>query len=156
MLNIVLRSRVSKWGWELLCLQAWPVSSTWITRSLITLFNNLFLWLHSVSLSRYGEGVRAFPCSENLAFGCQARGAFPFPVPKRFYKMERKKYLTGRLHSYLVDLISTRCLPLPQEEGQHWPLLPLLPALVLILFNLCYNSFKQSLRSKSSMKKSRI
>jgi len=32
---------------------------------------------------RIGEGVQAFPCSENLAFGCQARGAFPFPAPKR-------------------------------------------------------------------------
>ena len=41
-------------------------------------------------LFRIGEGVQAFPCSENLAFACQARGAFPFPVPKRsqfFYFM---------------------------------------------------------------------
>ena len=39
-----------------------------------------------IAIYRLGEGVQAFPCSENLAFGCQARGAFPFPVPKRWAK----------------------------------------------------------------------
>lgn len=37
----------------------------------------------------------------------------------------------GRFHFQCQkDLISTRCLSLPQEEGQQWPLLLLLPALV--------------------------
>merc|ERR1711990_1241569 len=47
---------------------------------------------------RIGEGVQAFPCSENLAFGCQARGAFPFPVPKR-------------PHLYTAPVVATRTRP---------------------------------------------
>ena len=31
--------------------------------------------------SRWREGVRAFPCSTPLSFGCQRRRAFPLPLP---------------------------------------------------------------------------
>ena len=135
MLNIVLRSRVSKWGWELLCLQAWPVSSAWITRSLITSFNNLFLWLchHILSLCPdMGRACELFLALRTLPLAVKLEGRFHFRCQKGSTKWLEKKYLTGQLHSYLLDLISTRCLSLPQEEGQQWPLLLLLPALVLI------------------------
>ena len=139
MLNIVLRSRVSKWGWELLCLQAWAVSSTWIIRFLITSFNNLFLWLCHRILSLcpdMGRACELFLALRTLPLAAKHEGRFHFQCQKGSTKWQETGH---QLHSYLVDLISTRCLPLPQEEGQQWPLLLLLPALVLIIFNLRCN-----------------
>ena len=41
--------------------------------------------------SRWREGVRAFPCSTPLSFGCQRRRAFPLPLPRRRPKIYRER-----------------------------------------------------------------
>jgi len=45
--------------------------------------------------SRWREGVRAFPCTTNLSFGCERRRAFPLPLPSRRPKVYRER-LPGR------------------------------------------------------------
>jgi len=41
--------------------------------------------------ARWGEGVRAFPCSSRLPFGCQRRRAYPLPLPARRPKVYRER-----------------------------------------------------------------
>merc|ERR1712117_286245 len=53
--------------------------------------------------ARWREGVRAFPCSTNLAFGCQRRRAYPLPLPRRRPKIYQEKI---RVHSHNdVDIV---------------------------------------------------
>ena len=65
-----------------------------------------------IAIYRLGEGVQAFPCSENLAFGCQARGAFPFPVPKRWAK-DTNRYAQ---FSFETPCISVNIIPISVRE----------------------------------------
>ena len=69
-----------------------------------------------IAIYRLGEGVQAFPCSENLAFGCQARGAFPFPVPKRCSNKDYSSQffpfpIICRPHLYTAPVVAARTRP---------------------------------------------
>ena len=90
-----------------------------------------------IAIYRLGEGVQAFPCSENLAFGCQARGAFPFPVPKRWSNKDHSFQLFPfpiicRPHLYTAPVVAARTRPVAAAGciGSHLN--------DLILYSTCF------------------
>ena len=57
---------------------------------LYTLFLTI-LWKNIHLAVRWSEGVRAFPCSTRLSFGCQRRRTFPLPLPSGRPRVYRER-----------------------------------------------------------------
>ena len=64
--------------------------------------------------SRWREGVRAFPCSTPLSFGCQRRRAFPLPLPSARPRVYRPRPRTVSFAD--TDLGLGAALPRPRTS----------------------------------------